>query len=155
MSIKNADKFQEALWDWKFLEGKVAKDKNIYPMDIDGCLEHRGNVLFIETMMHKDGHLHEGQRRTYVTLERQGNAVMFIRGLQTELCDVEIWHRGKTFQYRNMSQDRIARLIAKWWGWAERHPVRRHKYTPYWRLDRAAKRSWLEYRSKFAQGVIA
>lgn len=129
MTIKFPDLLASGMWDWACLEG-WNDDKRIYPSDIDGCLERRGNMLWIETMR-TDAFLHGGQRRTYNSLALRGDYVVFLWGKPGEPVNAELWHKNKRLKSNHYTLPKFKRFLRCWWEWASENPVK----FPDWEED--------------------
>lgn len=73
MTIENPDLYAQSSPDWAILDGCFGG--RIKPMDIDGCVERRGRVLFLENKL-PGAYVKDGQLYTFHSLVRQGNTVI-------------------------------------------------------------------------------
>lgn len=46
--INNVEKYLEGQWAWRPLMDDLFCNPKIVPMDLDGLIEHKGHLLFIE-----------------------------------------------------------------------------------------------------------
>ena len=121
MTINNAHRYLQGVWDWGILEGCFGGSR-IQPMDIDGYIERRGRKLFIETKA-PGVELSDraGQMIALRSLVDDGHAVLIIWGQQnqperlrliTPNCD----------RTESATLERVRTIIGQWYSWADRTP---------------------------------
>jgi hypothetical protein len=112
MTIRDIKEFIDSLPDWAILDGCFG-GTSIKPMDIDGCVERKGIVLFLE---HKrpSALLKEGHVRTFRALARQGNMVLIFWGDLPEVTRIRILEGEESKMIENAALDDLRRIVSEW-----------------------------------------
>ena len=137
MTINDKDKFMAALWDWGFLDG-CFDDTGIRVSDLDGIVERKGHLLFIEAKPTGKG-VSTGQNRMFNELTNLGFHVVVIWGETNEpdecliMCPHQLGgQRIKLTADRRIAPEiakallkaKIAEMIRRWFVWANHFPRR-------------------------------
>lgn len=121
--IRDIDSFVESLWSWSVLDGCFGNSR-IGVTDIDGCVERRGNVLFIESK--RTGvSVPTGQRILFESLQSAGHSVLVVHGdaganRLPAVTGVQIYNPGADGpeDVQAANTDDFRRLVARWYSWA-------------------------------------
>ena len=121
MTINNMDQYIKSLWDWAFLDKCFRY--GIKVTDIDGCVERKHNLLFLETKLPKVK-IPYGQQRLFTNLAMYHH-VIIIWGEKNipekvKLMGIELFGRDKTIKPCNIGD--IQYNIKKWFEWADKNP---------------------------------
>lgn len=140
MTIRNIDRFIEALWDWGFLDGCFGSSRSRVG-DVDGVLEHCGEILLLEgkpmwcapeigERWSNEGVKRNGQSRLWAGLAGRGVTVMVLWGEPEDLTQpmkkipkrMQIWRRFQPEPdvVRESSIAIASHYVGAWWKWAER-----------------------------------
>lgn len=121
MNIKNADNYVNSFWDWTFLN-EAFVPTNIRMSDIEGIVERKGNVLFVETKRRGE-EITLGQKILYDALVAQGHTVFYVIGNPNEEpIKVIIKWQKKTFTYESISLLSFRYYVKRWFSWANKNP---------------------------------
>jgi hypothetical protein len=118
MTINNPELYNDGFWDWAILDGCFG-DTKIKPTDIDGCVERRGKVLFIETK-HPGAKIPDGQKYTFQTLVGTGIAsVLVVWGNRDQPEAIMEFHKNITRGPYPADIEKLRERISRWYKWAD------------------------------------
>ena len=101
MTINNMDQYIKSLWDWAFLDKCFRY--GIKVTDIDGCVERKHNLLFLETKLPKVK-IPYGQQRLFTNLAMYHHVIIIWgeknipekdRIFECNRCVAKRWDRKK------------------------------------------------------------
>jgi hypothetical protein len=118
MTIRDAELFMRSLWDWSTLDGCFGNSK-IRVGDIDGFVERRGRVLFIETK-YPGSRVPRGQMRAYRALVALGCTVLIAWGLSGEPQRLRIMTPASDTTIDPANIGVMRTLVRQWYEWADR-----------------------------------
>jgi len=87
-NLRNKEKAAESIWDWDFLNSSF--NGKMHMSDIDGVLERKGFLLFIETKNPRAKGMSTGQRWMYESMAKNGcNTVIIVWGENNQPDTIE------------------------------------------------------------------
>lgn len=119
MTIHDLERYVGSLPDWAILEGCFGSGQ-IRPTDVDGMVERRGCVLFLE---HKgqNASVKTGQRIAFEALARSGHAVIaFWTNDETgDVIRLRKWWGDTTTDVDPASLDDLRAACSRWYAHAD------------------------------------
>ena len=120
MNLRSRDAYRDAAWDWSCLDGCFGG--RIRPTDIDGAVERRGHLLFLEAKS-EDGLIPTGQEILFKSLSRKPfvDVVVFFGKREPELVvnRIEVFRAGKRHVVPSASLDRLRKMVSAWFQHAD------------------------------------
>ena len=117
MTINNAHRYLEGVWDWAILDGCFGQSR-VKPMDIDGYLERHGHKLFFETKA-PGVELPKAQFDALHSLVDDGHTVMLLWGRQNQPERMRLITPHCDFT-EDVDLDRVLAVVRQWFAWANR-----------------------------------
>lgn len=114
--IRNRQFYDRGIWDWEILRGCFGESR-VTPTDIDGCIERRGNFLWIETKL-PGIEIPRGQEIVLYQLARRGDTVLIVYGEQDKPEKIiKLTSLGSTV-YEEADKEVLRKIVDDWWKWA-------------------------------------
>jgi hypothetical protein len=118
MTIENFDAFKASLPDWSILDGCFGG--RIRPCDIDGAVERKGHVLFLEHKSTPTAKLKDAQRILFEALSATGHAAIIFWSEDGErnVRRLRIYSHGQARDQDPADLDDLRAAVAGWYRWA-------------------------------------
>ena len=113
-NIRNGQAYEESFWDWAFLN-ECFGDTGIRPTDIDGLIERKGHLLFLETKASGQP-IPIGQQRTFNALCAKGSTVLVIWGPKNHAQKAQWWG----YPIQPADNEKVKAWVREWFLWADR-----------------------------------
>lgn len=122
MTIRDADKFMEGVWDWGILRGCFGESR-IEPSDLDGIAERRGKFLILETK--RPGvSVPLGQQILFEAMRRTGLCTIFIVwGERNRPHRIQVMTRHKIHDPTPCDVEKLRSHVKAWYRFADKASV--------------------------------
>lgn len=140
MTIRDLNRYMESLWDWGFLDGCFGVTRSRVG-DVDGILEHYGEILLLEgkpmwcapeigEKWRTEQTRMNGQSRLWAGLAGRGVTVMVLWGEAENAAEpmkktpkrMQLWRRFQPEPdiVKDCSVELVRHYVSRWWQWAEK-----------------------------------
>jgi len=125
VTIRNKDAYMRALWDWGFLNNQCFGDTGCQVSDIDGAVERRGHVIFIEAKP-PGKKVSRGQMKFFAALSQSGFTVLIVWGETNKPQEAQIWEPHKELAGKKMpaTEASIIEIVRRWFVWVNQIPAK-------------------------------
>lgn len=122
MTISNAARYVQNLWDWSCLDG-CFDNPRVSVTDLDGALEKNGYLLILETKK-ESADLSVGQRIAFRNLCRTGHtSIIVVWGDPQRPVAYQVYHDGHIHDRQPCNSFLLRQLVSRWYRWASDQPV--------------------------------
>ena len=122
MTIRNLQRFNDALWDWAILDGCFGNTR-IAPTDVDGMVERNGQFLFLEAKG-PSAVIPVGQRITFEHALNTGIfTVIVVWGRPNEPEAMMVCRLGRMGQKVPATLTDLRQAVADWYRSADKTAI--------------------------------